>query len=302
MTSPSYHTTSFLQSPDWENFKRTIGHTPLRVDDVLVLTHKLIGPLKYAFVPRATVTDAVLDVLADQGFLFARIEGVVETKKNYKETKHRLPQTTLMLDLTQSEEELLSNMHSKTRYNIRLAERKGVTVRTDKHIDTFWNLNLETRERDGFQSHDKEYYRVFIDMPMCTQYTAYVDDTPIAAILCVSYAGTTTYVHGASSNTYRNTMAPYLLQWRALQDAKQRQDSTYDFWGIAPPFTQQTGTRETCYNGFSWDISHPWTGITRFKVGFGGQVVSYPKSVDVILKPLWYRIYSYIHRIRYGRT
>lgn len=302
MILPTYAQSSFLQSQDWEAFKRTVGHAPVRVGNTLALTHRLGGPLTYAFLPRTDADEALFDALATRGYVFVRVEGKIHTQRTVIATKHRLPETTLLLDLSLPEDALLAQMHSKTRYNIRLAERKGVTIRAEKDVDVFFQLNEETTSRDGFKSHDKAYYAAFIDMPMCTQYTAYVDDMPIAAVLCVSYAGTTTYVHGASSNKKRNTMAPYLLQWHAICAARANGDTQYDFWGIAPPYTQSPGTKETCYNGYSWDVSHPWTGITRFKVGFGGRVITYPPAVDVVLKPALYKWYTFIYRMRYGRT
>lgn len=291
--------TSFLQSPDWQSFQETVGVLGTRVGETLALRHH-IGPFSYGYLPRIDADDVVLDMLKQERYVFARVEGEVKTKKNWVQTKNRQPQTTLMLDLRTSEADLLASMHSKTRYNIRLSERKGVTVRNEKDTDVFWTLNMETTGRDGFKSHEKAYYEAFIAMDMCRQYTAYFEDTPIASILAVTYDGVTTYVHGASSNAHRNTMAPYLLQWHAIQSAKATGDTQYDFWGIAPIHAEGTEKQETCYNGYCWDVNHKWTGITRFKVGFGGDVVTYPEAKDVILRPILYKLYKLLHKIRYG--
>ena len=292
-------TQSFLQSNDWQAFQEQTGKKTLRSGDFLTIVHR-IGPFRYAYVPRVGLSDDTLSALKKQGMAFARVEGEVATTRRIQQTHNRQPQTTLVLNLNKSETELLGEMHSKTRYNIRLAERKGVVIRDEKNVDVFWMLNTETTARDAFKSHGKAYYKAFIEMPMCRQYTAYLGDTPVASVLCVTHSGTTTYVHGASSNAHRNTMAPYLLQWHAISQAKESGDTAYDFWGIAPIHTQGKPVQETCYNGYCWELTHPWTGITRFKVGFGGTVVTYPQAVDVVLKPLIYVLYRLIHRLRYG--
>lgn len=292
--------THFLQSNDWAEFQANAGHTPIPFGGGVAFTHS-VGPFRYAYVPRAqVVTDAHIAELKAKGVHWVRVEGAVDTKEKTVDTRCRQPQTTLVFDLTQEEHVLLEQMHKKTRYNIRLAERKGVTVRRETNIDVFWQLNTETTERDAFKSHGKAYYEQFLAMPMCDQFTAYVDDTPIASIITVLHGGTMTYVHGASSNSHRNLMAPYLLQWRAMQYARGEGATAYDFWGIAQTHAEGTLSKETCYNGYCWDVTHPWTGITRFKVGFGGDVVNYPDAQDVILSPVMYRLYTLMHRIRYG--
>lgn len=292
--------THFLQSSDWAAFQTAVGHRSIPLNSSMYGYHMQIGPFRYAYIPRAgEMTDAMLTALKKE-YHWVRVEGPLNTTCKTHPVKTRQPQTTLILDLSESEDEILSHMHSKTRYNIRLAIRKGVTVRSGADIDTFWQLHSETTDRDGFGGHTKEYYAKFLEMPMAEQFTAYIDDTPIAAIITVLHDGVMTYVHGASANAHRNLMAPYLLQWEAMRYAKQRGAAQYDFWGISPIYPQGEAPTETCYNGYCWTATHPWTGITRFKVGFGGTVVTYRDAQDVIFSPLVYRLYQYIHRLRYG--
>lgn len=289
-----------LQSAAWAAFQTSVGHTAVTIGDGYAYTHR-IGPFRYAYIPRAEVIDdTALDMLA-QSFDWVRVEGLVHTDRPSIPTRARQPQTTLVLDLTLPADTLLEQMHSKTRYNIRLAERKGVRVTREKNVDIFWQLNTETTDRDGFRGHDKAYYTQFLSMDMVEQFTAYYEDIPIASIVTVLYDGTMTYVHGASANTHRNLMAPYLLQWTAIEYAQASGARAYDFWGIAPIYPPGEAPKETCYHGYCWELTHPWTGITRFKVGFGGHVVSYPQAQDVIFRPLKYRLYQWVYHWRYGK-
>lgn len=290
----------FLQSNEWADFQESVGNQSKQVDDIYVYEHR-VGPFRYAYIPRvAHMTDAMLQKLSNT-YHWARVEGEVTTTYPSVATNNRQPQTTLILDLRPSTDEILASMHKKSRYNIRLAGRKGGTVQQGADVDTFWQLHAETTDRDRFSGHTKGYYEKFLDMPMAEQFTAYVDGVPIAAIITVLHGGVMTYVHGASSNKYRNLMAPYLLQWEAMQYAKQQGATQYDFWGIAPIYPQGEAPSETCYNEYCWEVTHPWTGITRFKVGFGGSVVTYPNAQDIVFRPFIYRIYTLMHTLRYGK-
>ena len=291
----------FLQSKAWADFQSMLAHPAIEVGGNYIYVYT-IGPFRYGYVPRgAVISDDIVERLRSHRLHWIRVEGELRTTLPTLLTRARQPGTTLILNLSRTEEELLDQMHSKTRYNIRLAERKGVTVREGADAEVFSALNRETTERDGFKSHDAEYYATFLAIPGVRQFTAYSPQgIPIATILTISTPDTMTYVHGASSNTDRQLMAPYLLQWHAITAAKQSGQVQYDFWGIAPIFPQGTAPKETCYNGYCWTVTHPWTGITRFKVGFGGDVITYPDATDVILRPLYYKLYLYLHKLRYG--
>jgi len=204
------------------------------------------------------------------------------------------PSKTLILDLSKSEDDLLKEMHQKTRYNIRLAEKKGVTIREAgaDEFDKFWALMNETVERDGFRLHDKEYYRKMlqnskleIDSKFKIQnskliirlYFAEYEGRVIAANIINFFGDMVTYVHGSSSDQDRNVMAPYLLQWEIIKQAKLLGYKHYDFYGID----------ET-----------KWPGVTRFKKGFGGQEKTYPGTFDVIFNNFSYRIYQTLRWLR----
>jgi len=291
---------SFLQSWQWGIFQQYMGKKALRMRflgsrEALAqgFVHKWGLGIKYAYFSRVEgYLPEMKNYLAKQGLAFIRIEPVGKVNSGVV-VKNRQPQQTLLLDLTKTEAELLQAMHSKTRYNIRLAERKGVIIKQEKDIDIFWGLNKETTQRDKFKSHDKKYYKKMLDMDMCQQLTAYVGDKPIASNILIIFNKTCTYLHGASSQEHKNVMAPYLLQWQGIKLAREKGCQYYDFWGLAP----KTSAGQ-CFNNFCWDEKHDWAGVTRFKVGFGGDYVEYPQACDIILSKWKYGLYKLARKIK----
>lgn len=199
------------------------------------------------------------------------------------------PENSRIIDLQKSEDELLSAMHPKTRYNIRLAEKKGVTVESGAHlIEEFLHLNKETTERDQFISHSDAYYRAMVtSLPeeMLTLYGARFQGRIIAANIVVTFGNTTTYLHGASSSRDRSVMAPHVLQWSQIQDAKKRGSGWYDFWGVA---AQESSER----------MKKHWAGITRFKNGFPGREISYLGTFDLPISNFFYSLYRIARKLR----
>jgi lipid II:glycine glycyltransferase (peptidoglycan interpeptide bridge formation enzyme) len=213
-------------------------------------------------------------------------------------TKNRQIQQTIILDLNKSEEDILTVMHSKTRYNIRLAEKKGVEIKLEKNVDIFWKLNSETIKRDRFKSHAKEYYEEMLTLDNVYQLIAYHEGEPIAANILIYFGDTLTYLHGTSASKKRNLMAPYLLQWEGIKLAKKLDCNFYDFWGVAPKAENTEKIQTSCFHNFCWPINHALSGVTRFKAGFGGQYVEYSQAFDIITKPWKYKIYILIRKLR----
>src|SRR3989344_2610969 len=211
--------------------------------------------------------------------LFWRIEPPVSsvtthhsplTTHSYIRSHAYQPASTLLLDLTQSHDELLKHMHEKTRYNIRVAERRGVTVREatgNEAIDAFLSLNQETAVRDRFRSMPSAYIRATYNFcaaqGMARIRLAECDGAVLAASIEMTYGDTATYLYGASSNTARNVMAPYALHWDAIRAAKASGHRFYDFHGVNPADTS------------SFYYKKSWEGITRFKLGWGGDRADY---------------------------
>ena len=226
--------------------------------------------------------------LLDGNKVFVRFEPLSEIKiSSLKKTFSVSPKNTLITLLEFSAEDLLAKMHQKTRYNINLSTRKGVSVKflSAEDLSLVWPLFQETAKRDGFRLHDKKHYQDLLDLKSdelkVFLAVAFFEGRPLAANIMVDFAGTRTYLHGASSNIDRNVMAPFLLHWELIKEAKTKGLKFYDWWGIAS----------------SDNPKDHWAGITRFKKGFGGEVVNYPGTLDYVLKPFKYFIYNALRKI-----
>ena len=203
----------FLQSWQWGEFQGKVGNKPIRlqmVENGRILTQaqgfekKILPGVKFIYLPKAGNCTDVLDYLQKSGYFFARIEPTEDLKVPVKfevfNVGNRQPQDTLVLNTEKSEEELLAGMHAKTRYNIKLAEKKGITVKEEKNVDVFWKLNQETFARDKFKSHNREYYKKMLEMENCHQLTAYLGNIAIASNILIHFGDTLTYLHGASGD------------------------------------------------------------------------------------------------------
>lgn len=201
------------------------------------------------------------------------------------------PPSTVILDLVQDEEEILKGMKSKTRYNIRLSARKGVTVKRYgiEALEEWYDIYRVTAERDKIALHSFEYYKkLFLlaagekDSPDLRIYMAEADGENIAGIITSFYNGKAVYLYGASLNSRRETMPAYSLQWKAIQDAAAAGCLSYDFFGIPPED----------------DPSHPMHGLYRFKTGFGGRIVHKYGCYDYKLNKTAYSLYRLAEQIR----
>lgn len=225
----------------------------------------------------------ILEAMADKDSLFIRFEPAVKIiSSKIKKTVSISPITTLITILEPEIKELLAVMHPKTRYNIGLAQRKNLEVKflSPEDLETVWPLFEETADRDGFRLHVKGHYRELLNLHgddlRVFLVGVFLEGRPVAVNIMVDFQKTRTYLHGASSSRDRNLMAPYMLHWELMKDAKEKGLKFYDWWGIAS----------------TDDSKDPWAGITRFKKGFGGEVVKYPGTFDYVLKPLEYRLYK----------
>lgn len=187
-----------------------------------------------------------------------------------KSQKAIQPQRTIMLDLTLSEEKLLFSMHKKTRYNIGLAKKHRVSVYSSNRVEDreiFIDLLGKTSVRDRFIPHSKEYYRDLLRQSFAQLFLAEREGVVLAANMVIFWGKSAIYLHGASNYEERRYMAPYLLQWESMQEAKKRGYKEYDLWGV--------------------DVKK-WPGLTRFKRGFGGKNVSHIGAYDYVYKKFLY--------------
>jgi lipid II:glycine glycyltransferase (peptidoglycan interpeptide bridge formation enzyme) len=200
------------------------------------------------------------------------------------------PPDTVIINLSASYEEILAAMKPKWRYNISLAGKKGVQVDCGgaQEIEKFYSLLKETAQRDGIAIHSIGYYKNLFDICGAYQntslrlYTASHEGDTIAAVVVLFRGETATYLYGASSNIKRNLMAPYALQWKAMQDAKDSGCVYYDLFGIPP----------------SDNPDHPMSGLYRFKTGFGGKIIHRPGSWDFPYKPFIYNLFNFAETFR----
>lgn len=198
---------------------------------------------------------------------------------------------TVVIDLTLPEETLMARMKQKTRYNVRLAQRKGLTVRRGSlaDLDILYRMYAETSLRDGFVIRDEGYYRLlwqtFLskdvptkpgDQPCAQVLVAEVDGEAVAALLVFHFAGKAWYLFGMSRDAHREKMPNHLLQWEAIRQAKAAGCRVYDLWGAPDDFVE----------------SDPLWGVYRFKEGLGGEVVRHLGAWDLPLRPFYYRLYT----------
>jgi lipid II:glycine glycyltransferase (peptidoglycan interpeptide bridge formation enzyme) len=194
---------------------------------------------------------------------------------------------TVLLDLRRDEAELLAAMKQKTRYNLRLAERKGVRVRpgSTADLDLLYQLYAETSLRDGFVIRSPGYYHdvwgSFMAAGLAQPFIAEVAAAgaapePVGALVVFRHGRTAWYMYGMSRAAHRDKMPNHLLQWHAIRWARDQGCATYDFWGAPDHFVE----------------SDPLWGVWKFKEGFGGQLVRHIGAWDYAPSPLLYRLYT----------
>ena len=207
------------------------------------------------------------------------------------------PPDTVLLSLEPTEDEILAGMKSKWRYNVRLASKKGVTVRRfgagdegfAQAFESFFALFMETSKRDAVEFHEKGYYQDLLlagskadQATKVRLYLAYHEGEALAGIIVLFYGKEAVYLYGASGNVKRNLMPAYLLQWTAICDAKAAGCAVYDFYGCPP----------------TDDPRHPMHGLFLFKTGFGGKLVHRAGTYDVLLRRHWYALFSIAEKVR----
>ncbi|MDT8305985.1 MAG: peptidoglycan bridge formation glycyltransferase FemA/FemB family protein [Anaerolineae bacterium] len=201
------------------------------------------------------------------------------------------PPRTMVVDLRPDEEEILQNMKQKTRYNVRLASRKGVSVRqgTAADLSTFNGLMEITSERDSFGVHEPAYYRAAYELfapEQAALFLAEYEDRPLAAIMVFAHGTQAAYLYGASSNEERQRMPAYALQWEAMRWAKARGCTEYDLWGVPDYPEEELEARFTERSDGLW-------GVYRFKRGFGGELMRTVGAADRVYSRLLYRLYQW---------
>jgi len=298
----------FLQSYQWGEFQKAFGRKIWRVEiednlKALIVKHNLPLRRNYLYCPHGPVLkgeindnrqtvklflEKIREIAKKEGSIFFKSEPLFEAKilgNNFiKSSKEIQPSQTIILDITKPEDDLLKQMSQKVRYNIRLAQRKGVTVEGSPSdsklaLDIFWNLLEKTAEKDNFNVHPKEYYFKMLDSlsgkGLVKLLLAKYQEKTIVAGIFSFFGNTAVYLHGASNYDSRQLMAPHLLQWQAILEAKKIGLKYYDLGGVS---------------------EEKWPGVTRFKKGFGGEEIIRPGAFDLIFREWWYRAYNMVRK------
>jgi lipid II:glycine glycyltransferase (peptidoglycan interpeptide bridge formation enzyme) len=348
----------FLQSADWARFQATVGHPSLEADGVRFFKNFLpFGGGSYLYCPHPLIVEprefleSVRKIATDEHPWFVRVEPNIGSARitNYelritgkdnasppttydlRPTAAVQPQHTWHVPLG-SDEAMLAAMHEKTRYNIRVAQKRGVAVRFSNNppdVDILTNLISKTGNRAGIRLHAAEYYRAMLEVlgvrsekveargntassrfsPLTSHLTtelaiAEANNRPIAAALIAHYGDRAIYLHGGSDYEQRVLMAPQALHWAIMRRARDAGAMVYDMGGVAP--TEPARSEKQAVSGATCrkpqpltphpspltTDSHPWAGITRFKRGFGGVAVEYPPAVDVVVNRTMYAVYQ----------
>ena len=310
--APNAH---LLQTDAWGELKRAFGWQPVYLSTgesgALILFRRLPLGLSLAYLPRGPVGQpSNLGPLWQEADALCRSRRAVFMKvepdgweDGLSESPPpgfiRSPQTiqpprTLVLDLNGTEAEILGRMKQKTRYNIRLAGRKGVMVQPTTDVSRFHRLMLETGERDGFGVHSLEYYRrayeLFQPRGECELLLAEHSGQLLGGLMVFARGERAWYFYGASASQQRELMASYLLQWEAVRWARAQGCREYDLWGVPD------AGEEELEAGFQTRSDGLW-GVYRFKRGFGGRLCRSPGPWDRVYRPLLYRLYL----LRVGR-
>jgi len=305
----------------WKARQAALAEDDRPVAGAQVLYRRLPGGLvRLAYVPRGPLVDwessetvtALMTALARaaraRGACVLTVEPDLPDEPRYREqlaTRGFIPsplgsvqpRRTLVVDLSGSEEAILAAMKPKTRYNIRLAARKGVRVRegTEADLSIFHRLMAATSARDRFGVRAPAYYervfRLFVPRGWARLFLAEVEEEPVAAVMAFALGRRAWYFYGASSDVHREKMPNYLLQWEAMRWARSLGCAEYDLWGVPDEERERLEAEFTRRQDGLW-------GVYRFKRGFGGRLVRTVGAWDLPLQPLFYRLYTLAARMR----
>ena len=308
-----YPNAHLLQTAEWGELKSAFGWKPVRIVSgtvgVQILFRKF--PLGYTvgYIPKPVMSGQLLvnnlsvwqevdSICKRHHAIFLKLEpdrwqgeapSSITNDSSLITSPHNIqPPRTIVVDIRGPEEETLSRMKQKTRYNIRLAEKKGVTVRTWNDIESFHKMILLTGSRDRFGVHSLEYYKRAYDLlhprQMAELLLAEYEGKPLAALFVARNGNRAYYLYGASTDEERNRMPTYLLQWEAMKWAKACGCEQYDLWGV--PDEEE----ETLEANFEKRQDGLW-GVYRFKRGFGGELKRAVQALDRVYNPLLYWAY-----------
>lgn len=309
--------THILQSAEWGELKSAFGWTAVRIlvegIGAQILFRRLPLGLTFGYLPKGPILPASPDesgalsrfwsevdrVCRAQRAIFLKIEpNAWDTDPNPLEAcpapfmkpsqQNVQPACTLVVDLSGSEADIFNRMKPKTRYNIRLAARKGVTVQASDDLASYYQVMEVTSKRMHFHVHSLEYYQqafqLFHPAGMCELLIAHFEGRALATVMVFAHGRQAYYLYGASSDEERNRKPTYPLQWEAIRWSKAQGCSEYDMWGI-PDEDEET------LEAYGEEREDGLWGVYRFKKGFGGTVKRTVPAMDRIYNPALYKLY-----------
>lgn len=287
-----------LQTKAWEEFRKTWGNETVRVEGNLLTLHRvpLVNKKIAIFEKGGKPTKKLLESLKEfgrkNGLIFIKLEPNVEkNNEDIKilrimgavEGKTLFTPTTFQIDLTKSEEDLMKSFSSKTRYNIRLASKKGVRVIEDNSKEAFekyLELTRETTQRDKFYAHSEKYHRLMWEVlhkaDIAHLLVAKYNGEIITTWILFAYDKVLYYPYGASTQKHKNVMANNLMMWEAIRWGKKHHLGVFDLWG------REEGK-----------------GFTKFKEGYNPRVVEFLGTWDLVIDKPMYMIYRILESIRW---
>lgn len=296
--------THVMQSWQWGNFRKRLGTPVLRYGlykkgqmasalqltlHQIPFTKKFVGYLPKGPFPNSELSEILKKIGQENNCAFIKIEPNIEVGDEQlevdssfiKSPKPLFTKHSFIIDLTKSEEELFTNLHSKTRYNIKVAQKYKVKVENrsdDKAFEIYLELYFETTKRQGYHGHNEFYHRTvwetLRDAHMARILIGSYQDKPLVAWMLLSFKDTCYYPYGGSADQYRYTMANNLVAWEAIKLGKKLGLKKFDMWGAL---------------GENPDPMDPFFGFHRFKAGYGGQLVEYMETYDLVFNyPLYY--------------
>ena len=306
-----------LQTAQWGALKTGFGWQPFYLANetcgALVLFRCLPLGLSVGYLPKGpvgsdwhTLWPALDELCRRQRAIYVRIEPdlwegendeLVQTLRGYcqAEAPTIQPRRTICIPLTGAEEDWMQRMKQKTRYNIRLSEKKDVQVEISEDIDAFAGLMAITGDRDGFGVHTAEYYRrayeLFAPEGLCVMLIARYEGQPLAGAMIFRRGERSWFLYGGSSNVERNRMPAYLVQWEAMRWSAGQGCREYDLWG-APDHDEQI-----LEEGFQSRSDGLW-GVYRFKRGFGGDLRRSAGAWDRVYNRSLYRVFQWVMKRR----
>lgn len=304
--------THVMQSWEWGEFRKQMGLSVLRYGlykngnlsvafqltlHKIPLTQKSVGYLPKGPFPDKNLAKALEEIGKQHNCAFIKLEPNIEISNSKSQISNLFKKSprplftkyNFVLDLTQSEEELLKNMHSKTRYNIKVAIKHGVLVKEttdDKDFKTYLKLYFETTKRQNYHGHNKYYHQQVWETlkkaDMARLLVAFYNNQPQTAWMLFNFKDALYYPYGGSSKSHPEIMANNLIAWEAIKLGKKLGLKTFDMWGALGP---------------NADPKDPWFGFHKFKQGYGGRLVEYIGTYDIVFDWPIYLIFTAIDKL-----